>query len=85
MTDQLPESSRAIEMKEVECSSTSCKWRRVHYEKPLQPRGIQKFWVPEAAEGPFYCSIECSLYGPQELAQQAEDELKDQQQDSLGG
>lgn len=80
----MPVTNLTIEMKEVECSSPSCKWKRAHHETPDKPRGIQKLWVPSAAEGPFFCSIECSLYYPREMAQ-AERDLKDLQADALGG
>ena len=56
-----------IEMKQVVCSSLSCPNRRVHYVKPDVPRGPQYLWVPHDHGGPWYCSIECSIYGNKEL------------------
>lgn len=53
-------------MKTVTCESTSCPNRRKHHEEPNIPRGIQAFQVPDDATGPFYCSIECSVYGASE-------------------
>ena len=49
-------------MKEVQCSSSSCVHRRRHYEHPDQPRGPQMISVPDDHPGPWFCSIECSLY-----------------------
>ncbi len=51
-----------INMKKVSCQGPGCSNRRVHYEKPDEPRGIQEFWVAEWIEGPFFCSIECHAY-----------------------
>ena len=56
-----------IDMKKVACASSSCPSRRVHHERP-EPRGLQEFWVPTSVAGPFYCSIECSVYGRTEGA-----------------
>jgi hypothetical protein len=53
-------------MKVVTCESTSCPKRRRHHDEPYRPRGLQKFEVPDDAVGPFYCSIECSVYGKNE-------------------
>jgi len=55
--------SQLIDMKKVPCSSPSCKGRRVHYESPDVPRGVQEFWVPLTHAGPWYCSVECMCYG----------------------
>lgn len=56
-----------VTMKRVCCASTSCPGRRKHHENP-EPRGLQYFWVDETTEGPYYCSIECSIYGQHEAA-----------------
>lgn len=47
--------------KKVECSSPSCGSRRLHHEKDT-PRGQQILEVPINHMGPWYCSIECSMY-----------------------
>ena len=57
-----------LDMKEVQCSSSSCPQRRIHHERPQEPRGAQFFWVPSSHPGPWYCSIECSVYGAHERA-----------------
>jgi hypothetical protein len=63
-----------METKEVQCSSRSCPLRRIHHEKPDHPRGPQMIEVPIDHPGPWYCSIECSVYGKWEAK-------NDQQQD----
>lgn len=56
-------------MKRVQCSSTSCPKRRAHHERPDVERGPQWFHVPYDHEGPWYCSIECKVYGTKELGE----------------
>ena len=46
----------------VECSYESCGDRRIHWERPHEPRGQVKFEVPIAQPPPYFCSIECWCY-----------------------
>ena len=47
----------------VVCQSTSCKDKRLHYERPEISRGKPiKFKVPSDSVGPYFCSIEYSEY-----------------------
>ena len=59
-----------IDMKKVVCASTSCPARRVHHERPDEPRGLQEFWVPAATQPPYFCSIECSVYWKTEVLEE---------------
>ena len=52
----------AVDMKKVLCSYEGCSDRRAHFERPDECRPHQEFWVPADHSGPYYCSIECSVY-----------------------
>jgi hypothetical protein len=56
-------------MKQVPCAGPGCADRRVHFERPDTPRGIQMVEVPDDHEGLAFCSITCSLYWKAEVAQ----------------
>jgi hypothetical protein len=66
------------DMKQVQCSSTSCPNRRRHHEDPA-PRGPQLFWVPEDIIAPWFCSVECRCYYHAEVKEQKQlEEHKDE-------
>ena len=48
-------------MKKVPCTGPGCANKRRHYETD-EPRGIIYIEVPDAYNGPAFCSIECMLY-----------------------
>lgn len=50
--------------KKIPCAGPGCANRRVHHERPDEPRGVQMVEVPESYDGnaTVYCSIECWLY-----------------------
>ncbi len=58
----------------VPCSSQSCGSRRIHHERPYEPRAQIMLEVPDGHTGPAYCSIECSVYGKAERADRNEPE-----------
>ena len=51
-----------IDTKSVHCSYEGCSDRRAHHDRPNERRSHQEFWVPANQSGPYYCSIECSVY-----------------------
>ena len=51
----------------VPCAGKGCSERRIHFEHPNTPRGVQLVEVPEGHEDLVFCSIECWLYGPEEM------------------
>jgi hypothetical protein len=59
----------------VPCSGPSCAARRVHHERPDEPRGIQYCEVKANSTGPAFCSIECHLYykGTKKMEQEERD------------
>ena len=53
----------AVDMKKVLCSYEGCSDRRAHHDRPNERRPHQEMWVPASHNGPWYCIIECSVYG----------------------
>ena len=49
------------ETKRVVCAYEGCKLRRVHHERPDEPRGPQSVEVPWNYEGNAYCSMTCAI------------------------
>lgn len=47
--------------KKVPCHYINCKHRRVHFEHPEEPRGIQLVEVPDDFSGQAFCSLTCKL------------------------
>jgi hypothetical protein len=47
-------------VKLLPCSGPGCSDRRIHYERPDEPRGIQYVEVPIDFTGKAYCSINCA-------------------------
>jgi hypothetical protein len=47
--------------KKLPCSGPQCSERRIHYERPDEPRGIQYVEVPEDFTGKAYCSHTCAM------------------------
>jgi hypothetical protein len=45
-----------------ECDGPGCGDRRVHWERPYNPRGAIMVEVPEDYQGKVFCSIECQVY-----------------------
>lgn len=49
-------------MKKIPCANATCGERRIHHERPDEPRGTQMVQVADDYEGRVYCSIECYCY-----------------------
>lgn len=46
----------------IPCSGPGCAERRIHWEEPNTPRGVQYVEVPDGFEGSkAYCSITCAV------------------------
>lgn len=43
------------------CAGPGCASRRIHHERPDEPRGRQMVEVPEDHKGLAFCSITCAL------------------------
>jgi len=50
-------------MKKRPCNYKECSSRRIHHERPDEPRGIQYVEVPDdfPLEGKTYCSFTCAI------------------------
>jgi hypothetical protein len=46
----------------VKCDGPGCANKRIHFEQPDTPRGIQYVSVPTNYHGPVFCSMECHMY-----------------------
>jgi hypothetical protein len=44
------------------CDGPGCSNRRIHHERPDEPRGVVMVEVPESYTGKAYCSLECYCY-----------------------
>lgn len=49
------------ETKRVVCAYPECRLRRVHHERPDEPRGPQYVEVAWNYEGKAYCSMTCAI------------------------
>ncbi len=53
---------KRIGTKRVPCDSPGCGDRRVHFERPDEPRGTQYCEVKANHAGPAFCSLNCYFY-----------------------
>ena len=70
---------KRIAMKKVPCSSSACSERRIHHERPDDPRGQQYCEVKANHHGPAYCSLNCYFYGKGEREQAQKEKENDRE------